>query len=94
MFFKLLKGLCLDVNAQPPYNLAAADRLRGFLEETGLGEEPLLDFEMILGRAEKEAQKRKDMAEQLVEVMGRESKRKGEWEVIEGSDVDEQWEMI
>ncbi|ROW06593.1 hypothetical protein VMCG_04272 [Cytospora schulzeri] len=93
-FFGLLRGLNLDVCAEPPYDSAAADRLREFLVAAGRGEVLLLDFEAFLKSVRVEAQKRKERAEKVAKALEEERRNKGEWDMIEKSDVEEPWEMI
>lgn len=97
VFFGLLGGLDLDVSAEPPYDLAAAEKVRDFLVTAGLGEESLLDFKVFLQGVEVEAQKRKEQAENATEALEKERRRKGEWDVVEKSDAEdlgEPWEMV
>lgn len=86
-------GLDIAEGAQPPYDLAAADRVREFLED--LGDDLLLDdFETLLECVENQAQQRKDEVEKVAEMLEQERRRAGEWDVIEKGDVDEPWEMV
>lgn len=84
----------LNFDTQPPYNLAAADGIRDFLQDLGLTSRLLLDFELILEAAEREAKARKVKAEKVVEALEATEKKRGDWDVIEQSDADEQWEIV
>ncbi|KAK7748102.1 hypothetical protein SLS53_001354 [Cytospora paraplurivora] len=83
-----------NLNTQPPEDLAAADRLRDFFRELGITTALLLDFELILEAAASEAQARKVKAEKVAHALEATRKKRGEWDVIEQSDADEQWEIV
>jgi hypothetical protein len=96
-----LRGLDLDVSAEPPYDLEAAEKVRDFLVTAGLGQDLLLDFTVFLQGVAVEAQKRREQAQKIAkeaaEALEEERRRKGEWDVIEKGDVEdleEPWEMI
>ncbi|ROV97800.1 hypothetical protein VPNG_08666 [Cytospora leucostoma] len=93
-FLGLLTSVNLNLDMQSPYDLAAADTLRDFLQEVGLTSRILLDFELILKAAESEAQARWVKAEKVAEALEATREKRGEWDVIEQSDVDEQWEIV
>ncbi|KUI73852.1 hypothetical protein VM1G_09427 [Cytospora mali] len=93
-FFDLVRGLSLDVNVQPPYDLAAATRLREFLEGAGLGENLVLDFEKLLIEVSNEARKRREEAEMAAKQLEEERRKKAEWDMIETSDAEEEWEIL
>ncbi|ROW04026.1 hypothetical protein VSDG_00880 [Cytospora chrysosperma] len=100
-FLDLLRGLDLDVSGEPPYSLEAAEKVRDFLVTADLGQDLLLDFTVFLQAVEVEVQKRREQAQKIAkeaaEALEEERRRKGEWDVIEKSDVEdleEPWEMV
>ncbi|KUI60654.1 hypothetical protein VP1G_07886 [Cytospora mali] len=93
-FFDLLRGLNIDVMAQPPYDLAAAARLVEFLEGAGLGENLVSEFEKLLIEVTNEARKHKEEAEMAAKQLEEEMRKKAEWDMIETSDADEEWEIL
>lgn len=89
------------MSGEPPYNLEAAEKVRDFLVTAGLGQDLLLDFTTFLQGIKVEAQKRREQAQKIAkeaaEALEEKRRRKGEWDVIEKSDVEdleEPWEMV
>lgn len=89
------------MSGEPPYSLEAAEKVRDFLVTADLGQDLLLDFTVFLQAVEVEVQKRREQAQKIAkeaaEALEEERRRKGEWDVIEKSDVEdleEPWEMV
>lgn len=93
-FWTLVRELKVDNTARPPYSQKAADNIRQLLEERGLAETLLLDFELLLHLFEERAQKRREEMEKRAQEHEAEQRKKQEWDVIKEEDADDEWEMI
>lgn len=90
----LMGQLKVDNTAQPPYNQAVAYQIRHLLEERGLGETLLLDFELLLHVFEEQAQKNREQAEKKKQEIEEEERKKQEWDVVKEDDAEDDWEMV
>lgn len=90
----LMGKLKVDDTAQPPYNQAVAYQIRHLLEERGLGESLLLDFELLLHVFEERAQTNKEQAEKRKQEIEEEERKKQEWDMVKEDDADDEWEMV
>ncbi|KAG6357729.1 hypothetical protein INS49_013608 [Diaporthe citri] len=70
-FWTLVRELKVDNTARPPYSQKAADKIRHLLEEWGLAETLLLDFELLLHVSEERAQKHREELGQREDVQFR-----------------------
>lgn len=93
-FWTLVRQLKVDNNARPPYNQTVADKIRQLLEERGLGETLLLDFELLLHVFEERAQKHREELEKKKQEHEEEQRKKQEWDVVKEEDAEDEWEMI
>lgn len=93
-FWGLIRELKADNTAQPPYNQAAAEKIRHLLEELGLAETLLLDFELLLNLFEERAQKHREQVEKRKRELDEEQRKKQEWDVVKEEDAEDEWEMI
>ncbi|KAK7740267.1 hypothetical protein SLS63_001467 [Diaporthe eres] len=93
-FWSLVRELRFDKSARPPYSQKAADNIRHLLEERGLGETLLLDFELLLNVFEDRAQKHREELEERRQEHEEEQRKKQEWDVVKEEDAEDEWEMI
>ncbi|KAG6359998.1 hypothetical protein INS49_011054 [Diaporthe citri] len=93
-FWNLIRDLKVDNSARPPYSQKAADNIRHLLEERGLAETLLLDFELLLNVFEERAQKRREELEKTRQEHEEEQRKKQEWDVVKEEDAEDEWEMI
>lgn len=90
----LIQELQHDDTRQPPYNQQAADKMRELLEERGLGETLLLDFELLLNLLETRAQKHREKVEKRKQEHEAEQRKKQEWDLVKEEDAEDEWEMV
>lgn len=90
----LMGQLKVDNTAQPPYNQTVAYQIRHLLEERGLGETLLLDFELLLHVFEEQAQKNREQAEKKKQEIAEEERKSQEWDVVKEEDAEDDWEML
>lgn len=93
-FWGLIRDLKLDNTVQPPYNQQAAEKIRHLLEERGLAETLLLDFELLINLWEQRAQENREKAEKRRHELEQEQRKKQEWDVVKPEDAEDEWEMI
>lgn len=89
-----MRELQYDHTRQPPYNHQAADKIRELLEERGLGETLLLDFELLLNLFEARAQKHREEVEKRMQEYEEEERKKQEWDLVKKEDAEDDWEMV
>lgn len=90
----MIRDLQVDTTAWPPYDQQAAERIRHLLEERGLAETLLLDFELLLNLWEERAQENRERAEKRRHELDKEQRKKQEWDVVKQEDAEEEWELI
>lgn len=93
-FLSLIRKIKLDKTARPPYSQRAADNIRHLLEERGLGETLLLDFEQLLHVFEDQAQQHREELEARKQEHEQEQRKKQEWDVVKEEDAEDEWELI
>lgn len=93
-FYELIRQLKGDKTAQPPYNQSVAFKIRQLLEERGLAETLLLDFELLLNVLEEQAEKHRQDVEKRRRELEEEQRKKQEWDVVKEEDAEDEWEML
>lgn len=93
-FWELIRQLKIDNTAQPPYNQAVAFKMRQLLEELGLGETLLLEFELLLHIFEERAEKHREDVEKRAREHEEEQRKNQEWDVVKEEDAEDEWEML
>ena len=68
--------------------------MRQLLEELGLGETLLLEFELLLHIFEERAEKHREDVEKRAREHEEEQRKNQEWDVVKEEDAEDEWEML